>query len=1015
MSISQVPDSQKVDYLWKKIGFGAAKTDISGNVDATQEPFPSPLQIRADKIMQQSGQIPSIIPSSNTSVVTVFTSSFPIQCTNDSGITTPTLTWETGQTFWIPPEFGPTYQIKAWIAPSGNAANVASKGTQIFATGSGNNDEWFFDYQSGILQFNGNNTPYSGGSPISFTGNSVYISGAVYSGTFGLPAAVSIGNITFSNTTISTSFANGNVYLSPTGTGTVQITGNLALGIPSGNISTRPSNALIGFTRFNTDNSQLETWNGNTWITPGQATISSDIINPDGTSNVYTLSSNSTTTGVMVSINGTLQQPFTAYNIVSNNEIQFSEIPLTTDVIEVRHLNFNGATVSSYELINGTTEVLLDTANVNITGNVLPTSNVAYDLGSPTLRWRTGYFSASTIDLGGSTIGVTNNAFVFTSNGVTQTLSANGVSTANTLVGPTTTVQGNLAVGGNIVVTGNLTVLGTTTSVNTEIINQSEIVTGNISAGNITVNSIITTSTILAGTVNATTIGNSGALLTGTLQTASQPNITTLAGLTSFGNGGNTSVNGNLNVSGSINFIGNINQINITGNSGQFFGNVNGFGALYAGIGTGYVFEPQTILQLSANYNGYSQLNIQNINSGNIASTDIVATADNGNALVGFIDMGINSSTYNQAGYGLTGFNDGYLYVLGNAGVSSGNLVLSTYNSNADIIFSVGGGDTGNEIGRFNNATKTFKVTGNLASTGYASLGAVYSPTIGNTGATLTGTIQTANQPNITTIGTLGNLNVTGNITAGNINAGGVRQTTSSTAPTNPTVGDQWYDTSTDILFQFEYDGTNHVWVDITSAPLNTNVAIITGVSISVSSNASVGTSLAVGQALTVNQSNVATAIVNGAGGGWGNIGTASVPFQTVFSVASTAVYADLAELYVADNSYIPGTVVVFGGNQEITISTTDHDSAVAGVISVNPAYTMNTGIDGLPVALQGRVPCQVQGPINKGELVVTSNTPGIAQRLDQTKWRPGCVIGKSLETINDDTIATIEVVVGRN
>ena len=401
MSISQVPDSQKVDYLWKKIGFGAAKTDISGNVDATQEPFPSPLQIRADKIMQQSSLIPSIIPSSNTSVVTVFTSSFPIQCTNDSGITTPTLTWETGQTFWIPPEFGPTYQIKAWIAPSGNAANVASKGTQIFATGSGNNDEWFFDYQSGILQFNGNNTPYSGGNPISFTGNSVYISGAVYSGAFGLPtysniANVILGEITFTNNIISTSDVSGNIFITAPGTGIVQITGNDALGIPAGNTSVRPTGAQVGYTRFNTDSGQIETWNGATWITPGQATISSDIINPNGSSNVYTLSSNSTTTGVMVSINGTLQQPYTSYNIVSNNQIQFSEIPLTTDVIEVRHITVNGATVSSYELINGTTEVLLDAqGNVNVTGNIVVSGNYYYANGQSIFGYNLTQFTAT--------------------------------------------------------------------------------------------------------------------------------------------------------------------------------------------------------------------------------------------------------------------------------------------------------------------------------------------------------------------------------------------------------------------------------------------------------------------------------------------------------------------------------------------------------------------------------------------------------------------------------------------
>ena len=131
---------------------------------------------------------------------------------------------------------------------------------------------------------------------------------------------------------------------------------------------------------------------------------------------------------------------------------------------------------------------------------------------------------------------------------------------------------------------------------------------------------------------------------------------------------------------------------------------------------------------------------------------------------------------------------------------------------------------------------------------------------------------------------------------------------------------------------------------------------------------------------------------------------------------ALTAKYADLAEKYVADKNYVPGTVVVFGGNKEITISSASHDPAIAGVISTNPAYLMNYEVDGLAlsVALQGRVPCRVQGPINKGDCVVSSDTPGVAQRLDRVQYLPGCVIGKALEDITEDRIVTIEVVVGR-
>ena len=186
-------------------------------------------------------------------------------------------------------------------------------------------------------------------------------------------------------------------------------------------------------------------------------------------------------------------------------------------------------------------------------------------------------------------------------------------------------------------------------------------------------------------------------------------------------------------------------------------------------------------------------------------------------------------------------------------------------------------------------------------------------------------------------------------------------------------------------------------------------------VQLSVTGNASVATNLAVGGSMTINNTNQPSAIINGGTSGQGNIGSISNTFNTVFAKASTAQYADLAELYSSDQPYDAGTVVVFAGSAEITQSTTNHDTKVAGVISTNPAYLMNNSINGLPVALQGRVPCRVQGPINKGELVVTSDIPGVAQRLDETKWRPGCVIGKSLEQINHDSIVTIEIVVGRD
>ena len=157
--------------------------------------------------------------------------------------------------------------------------------------------------------------------------------------------------------------------------------------------------------------------------------------------------------------------------------------------------------------------------------------------------------------------------------------------------------------------------------------------------------------------------------------------------------------------------------------------------------------------------------------------------------------------------------------------------------------------------------------------------------------------------------------------------------------------------------------------------------------------------------------------IQNGQGNGIGNIGSATTYFNTVFAKATSAQYADLAENYEADADYAPGTVVVFGGTKEITISNKNHDTAVAGIISTNPSYLMNAGQSGewiLPVALTGRVPCLVQGPVTKGTVLVTGDTPGTAVAIKTSKFVPGCVVGKSLENINSNEVVTIEVAVGR-
>jgi hypothetical protein len=172
------------------------------------------------------------------------------------------------------------------------------------------------------------------------------------------------------------------------------------------------------------------------------------------------------------------------------------------------------------------------------------------------------------------------------------------------------------------------------------------------------------------------------------------------------------------------------------------------------------------------------------------------------------------------------------------------------------------------------------------------------------------------------------------------------------------------------------------------------------------------------GTSLTVSTGNVTCGnIVNSYANGVGNIGSSTTYFNTVFAKATSAQYADLAEMYAADNHYEPGTVIEFGGANEVTLSTKTHSTRVAGIISTNPSYLMNAaqvGNNVLPVALTGRVPCQVVGTIVKGDRLVSSDWPGVATVLDSDKYQPGCIIGKALENYNSQEIGIIEVAVGR-
>jgi hypothetical protein len=148
--------------------------------------------------------------------------------------------------------------------------------------------------------------------------------------------------------------------------------------------------------------------------------------------------------------------------------------------------------------------------------------------------------------------------------------------------------------------------------------------------------------------------------------------------------------------------------------------------------------------------------------------------------------------------------------------------------------------------------------------------------------------------------------------------------------------------------------------------------------------------------------------------GASGTAGTITGNWSLSVGSQLQATYADLAEFYEGDREYEPGTVLVFGGEKEVTTTTFRDDTRAAGVVTTDPAYVMNSGQKGIKVciALAGRVPCKVVGRIKKGDLLTTSATPGYAVKAIDPKL--GSIIGKALEDKDNGEAGVIQVAIGR-
>ena len=540
------------------------------------------------------------------------------------------------------------------------------------------------------------------------------------------------------------------------------------------------------------------------------------------------------------------------------------------------------------------------------------------------------------------------------------TLNVNGVGlttpsvTANTITSNTITSPNISATGGNTQILFN----------NNSLVSASS---------NLTFNGTLLTVLGNIQTTNAT-LGNlaTSNYFAGTLTTAAQPNITSTGTLTSLAVTGNiTSGNANLgNATVSNYFIGNgskltnITSANITGVvANANYSTYSGTAAL-ANVATVALNITQNAQPNITSTGTLTSLVISGMLSGNVITADGDITSDanisaNNFSVINDITgaRNIRSSNVTAAQFiggggnltNLTGAN-----VIGNvasAGVSYfANIPASA--STGAYFLAMTSTSTGN-VRLFTNSNFGFNAdTGTLNSNNFVVQGAVSASTISITG--------TASVGNLTTTGTI---NATGSLVAGSL------RSTSSLTVSGLTITAGLTSTA-----------------DITT-PVN-----ITGGGV-------VGTGFVRTPALT-------TGSVSGTGTITGNWGLSA-------GSKLTATFADLAEIY-AGNKYIePGTVVDFDGDNEVMESYRIMSSKVAGVVSTDPAYVLNSAmVCEFPtmVALQGRVPCKVIGKINKGDMLVSAG--GGRARAEESP-NIGTVIGKSLENF-DGTIGVIEIAIGR-
>jgi filamentous hemagglutinin len=357
MAVSQ---SQIVDLLYKE-AFGVTKTDTATNKSPSNEAIPSPALNRGDTLWTESDKIPGTA-AALAGIVQAYTGANAVECTADNttvpiGSVYPT--WLTNLTYWIPTEFGSTYNVQVWVDSPG-VADPTATGTQIFADGSGGTGQYYYNYQSGVLNFIGETIPAALTS-----GKVLYIVGYRYIGDVGvtnLPSNTTIGNLNFTGTTITSINTNGNIILTPNGTGIIQVSSAL---ISNGNITAANfvSNGALSIT----GNANLGNLGSNIGLFAGNVTANNFISNNSINANAN-ITANGNVTGTYILGNGAFLTGIDT-SLISNgnsNVRVFSNANVATSV----------AGNANVLLVTGTGIIVTGTGNTIQSGAILANGTV---------------------------------------------------------------------------------------------------------------------------------------------------------------------------------------------------------------------------------------------------------------------------------------------------------------------------------------------------------------------------------------------------------------------------------------------------------------------------------------------------------------------------------------------------------------------------------------------------------------------------------------------------------------